>query len=109
MIKVSIKSLLFELIEYGDSNYVKDLEDRKLVIGYYYFINKVIILWYSKEQKIVLISMKETKYIDLGHTTRKIIWLKRFFNELQIEKLISNVTLYSNNEISIILMKNVKS
>lgn len=41
--KASIAPSPFGLIEYGDSSYAGDHEDRKSVMGYYYFINKAII------------------------------------------------------------------
>lgn len=38
-------------------------------------------------------SKTKTKYIALGHKTQKAIWLKWFFNKLQIKKFIFNVIL----------------
>ena len=38
----------YDLIRYGDNNFVKDPEDRKSVMRYYFFLNKAIVLWSSK-------------------------------------------------------------
>lgn len=47
--KAPIALFSFRLIRYGDSSYVRDLEDKKLVMGYYYFFNRAIISWCSKK------------------------------------------------------------
>ena len=41
--KVLITPSLFGLIRYENSSYARDPEDRKFVMGYYYFINRAII------------------------------------------------------------------
>lgn len=41
--KTSIAPFSFGLVRYGDSSYVRDSENRKLVIEYCYFFNGVII------------------------------------------------------------------
>lgn len=61
---------LYGLTRFPDSNLAGDPKDCKLVIGYYFFLNGAVVLWYSKKQKTVSISKTETKYIALGHTTR---------------------------------------
>ena len=53
--KILITLFPFRLIRYGNSNYTKDLKDRKSIIRYCYFINRVVISWFSKKQKTILI------------------------------------------------------
>lgn len=40
---------LFGLVGYADSNFAGDPKDRKSVIGYYFFLNGVIVSWSSKK------------------------------------------------------------
>lgn len=47
--KVPISPLLFGLIGYGDNSYTRDSKNRKSVMEYCYFINEVIVSWYSKK------------------------------------------------------------
>lgn len=47
--KTSTVFFPFGLIGYRNNDYVGDPKDSKLVIGYCYFINKVIISQYSKK------------------------------------------------------------
>lgn len=52
----------------------------------------------------------EAKYIALGHAAQEAISPRRFLHKLQVlTQPINNMTLYDNNEINIILTKNVKS
>ena len=41
--KAPIISFLFRLIGYGDSSYTGDPKDKMFVIGYCYFINRVVV------------------------------------------------------------------
>lgn len=99
----------FGLIGYGDSSYAGDLEDRKSVMGYCYFINGAIVSWCSKKQRTVSTSTTEAEYIALGYAAREAIWLRRFLNELQVSEPIKCITLYGDNETSITLTKNAES
>lgn len=37
-------SLLYGLIEYANSNFAGDLEDRKSVMGHFFFLNRAVVL-----------------------------------------------------------------
>ncbi len=101
---------LFSLIKYRDGSHAGDSEDKKSVMGCYYFFNRAIVFWYNKKQRIVPILITEAKYISLRHAIREAIKLKPFLNELQVvAQLINSMTLYDNNENSILLRKNTKS
>lgn len=42
--EINSKSLaLYRLIEYGDSNFAREPEDKKSVMGYYFFLNRAIV------------------------------------------------------------------
>ena len=101
-------SLWYGFISYADSNFAKDLRDQRSVIGYCFFLNRVVILWNNKNQKIVSISITKVEYIALGHVAREAVWIRSFVNEMNLE-IIKNVTLYGKNEMNITLTKNVES
>ena len=104
-----IRNLLFyRLSSYTNSNFAWNLKDLKSVIGYYYFLNGVVILWKSKKQRIVFIPIAKTKYITLRYVIREVVWIKQFFNKIELE-FVKGVMLNINIEMSIILMKNKKN
>lgn len=100
--------LLYGLIGYTDSNFARNLEDQKSVMGYYFFLNRVVVSWSSKKQRTVSTLITKAEYIALNYVARKAIWIRKFINKIKLE-VVKDFTLYSDNKMSIILTKNAKS
>lgn len=60
---------------YADSSYAGNLEDRKFITGYCFFLGRAIVTWCSKKQHIVFKSTKEAKYMAVSQGARKIVWI----------------------------------
>lgn len=45
----------YDLTGYIDINFVEDLEEHKLVIDYYFFLNGAIVSWNNKKQRTISI------------------------------------------------------
>ncbi len=60
-----------DLIGFADNNLAKDPKDRKLVIGYCFFLNGAIVSWYSKKQRTISTSIMEAEYIALEYASKK--------------------------------------
>lgn len=101
-------SFPYSLISYIDSNFARDPEDCKLLIDYYFFLNRTIVLWSSKKQWTIFILTTKAKYIALGHMAREEVWIKRFINKFELE-VTKKITLHGNNQMSIALTKKVES
>ena len=41
--------LLYGLVDYADSNFARNPENKKLVMGYYFFLNRAMVSWSSKK------------------------------------------------------------
>ena len=100
--------LLYNLISYANSNFIKDSKDYKLVIGYCFFLNGALVLWSSKKQQTIPKLTTKVEYIALGLVAKEAVWIKRFINELEL-KVTKTITLYDNNKMSIAMTKNVAS
>lgn len=98
-----------KIVGYADSSYTRNLEDRKLIIGYCFFLGGEIVTWCSKRQQIVSISISETKYIAISHRAREKAWIRRFLNELISDQALRKMDMLGDNETSLILTKNFKS
>lgn len=72
-IKALITLFLFRLIRYRDSSYTRDLEDKKSIIRYCYFINRVVVSSYSKKQRNISIFTTKVEYIALEHIVQEVI------------------------------------
>lgn len=99
----------FELIGYANSNYAGDPKNRKLVMGYYFFIHRALVSQCNKKQHIISTSTTKAEYIILGHAACESVQIRQFLNKLEIADLISACVLHGDNETSIILTKNAKS
>ena len=75
----------FGVIEYVDSSYTGDLNDRKSITGYCFFLGRDIVTWYSKRQCIVSTSTSEAEYVAMSHGAKEGIWIRRLLNELLSE------------------------
>lgn len=98
----------YGLIGYADSNFARDPEDHKSVMGYCFFLNGAVVSWSSKKQRTVSTSITEVEYITLGHAAREAVWIRRFVNKLEI-KVTEKITLHGDNKMSIALTKNAES
>lgn len=103
------KSPPYNLVDYVDSDFVENLEDQKSVMGYYFFLNRAIVLQSSKKQRTVSTLTTKREYIILGHTAKENMQIKRFINKMRLEKTVKSFMLYENNKMSITLTKNVES
>lgn len=102
--------LLIGLIDFTNSNFAKNLNDWKLVISYCFFLNKVVVSWYDKKQRIILTLTTETEYNIFGHVIKKAVWIQRFINQISLDiTTIVSIIIYNNNEINIALTKNVEN
>lgn len=54
------------VVGYVDSNYVKNLEEKKSITRYWFFLGRVIVTWYNKQQRTVSISILEAKYVAVS-------------------------------------------
>lgn len=61
----------YGFIEYAGSKYAGDHEDCKLVIRYYFYLNRALISWCSKRQQTLLTSTTEAKYIAFRYVAKK--------------------------------------
>ena len=97
----------YGLVEYGDSNFARDPEDRKSVMEYCFFLNGAVVSWSSKKQRTVSTSTTKAEYIAISHVAREGVWIKRFINELLLK--ITGLCLKDNNKASLSLTKNPES
>ena len=69
-------------------------------------INRGAVLWYSKQQEIVLLSTTESKYVALTHTTKEAVWICQLIDQLFgcIVKA-RCIPVYYNNKSTIALTK----
>jgi hypothetical protein len=64
----------FNLVRYSDSDWRRDLDEKKIIIRFVFFIGDTYFTWSSKKQSIVTLSSCEVKYVDVNSIVSHLIW-----------------------------------
>lgn len=94
-----------ELIAYTDSDYARDLDDRKSTSGYVFMLSSGAVSWSSKKQPIVSLSTTEAEFITATSCACQAIWLRRILEALKNVQH-DSTTIYCDNSSAIKLSKN---
>jgi hypothetical protein len=89
---------------YVDSDMAGDKDSRRSTIGYVFTIGGTTVSWISKLKKVVALSTTEAEYVAATESSKEMIWLQRFMEELGKKQ--ENSRLYCDSESSIHLAKN---
>jgi hypothetical protein len=94
-----------KLSSWSDSDYARDLDDRKSTSGYVFMIGTKVVSWPSRKQPIVTLSATEAEFIAAVNSACQGVWLSRILGQID-EKLKECITIYCDNISSIKLSKN---
>lgn len=76
------RSSSLRVVGYTDSDYPRDVNDRKNTSWYVFSLNGVAICWSSRKQDIVTLSSTEAEYVAATSSACHCIWLKGMLQEL---------------------------
>ena len=97
------------LIGYSDVDWGSDLDERKSTSGYAFLLNNGVITWSSKKQPCIALSTMEAEYITCSVAVQEAVWLRRFFQHLEIVKDASNpVTIHCDSTATLAYAKDPK-
>jgi hypothetical protein len=77
-------------------------EDRHAITGYTFLIDSSAVSWSSKWQKIVSLSMTESKYVAAMHSIKEVLWLHSLLSKA-FGSLTTMTTFFSDNQAAIAL------
>ncbi|KAI4334907.1 hypothetical protein L6164_013609 [Bauhinia variegata] len=80
---------------YTDADMVGDVDSRKSTSGYMMTFAGGAVSWQSKLQKCVALSSTKAEYIVITEVGKKLLWMKRFLQELDLSK---NLTFHSSSK-----------
>ena len=93
------------VIGYVDSDYVGDLDTRRLTTGYVFTLVGAPMNWKSTLQSTVALSTTEVKYMTLIKGVNEAIWLGGLLDELGVGQ--KQIFTYSDSQGAICLAKNL--
>ena len=85
-----------DLLEYSDSDYAVDAQERRLILKYAYTLAEDSISWMSRKQKSVAIFITEAEYMIISTCAKKDLWLTQILRDLNRIEYLKN-SLYRIN------------
>ena len=79
-------------------------EDRHAISGYAFILNGSAISWSTKLQEIISLSTTESEYIATTYASKEALWLRSLISQL-FDTILPATTLFSNNQLAIMLTK----
>jgi hypothetical protein len=70
---------------YNDNDWAVNLEDRKSITSFVFYMGNATFTWSSKKQSIVSLSTYEVEYITATSCVCHAIWLRKLLKDLQKE------------------------
>jgi hypothetical protein len=92
------------LVGYADADGSMS-EGRRAITGYTFLIDGGAVSWSSKKQEIVSLSTMESEYVTATHGMKEALWLRNLLGEV-FEPLSDATTLFSDNQLAIVLTRN---
>lgn len=90
---------IFSVIGFTNSDYVRDLEDRKSTSGFVFFLNDSVIAWSIKKQTIVALSTTEAKFVAATSCACQGMWFRSILEELGYPQKNSMIINCDNNSV----------
>ena len=86
------------MIGYSDADLGSNLDGCKSTFGYAFLLNNGAITWSSNKQPCIALSTMEAEYVACSAAVQKVVWLRSFFQNLEVVKDASNlVTVHCNS------------
>jgi hypothetical protein len=95
----------FNLVGYSDSDWGRDLDERKSTTGFVFFMGNTSFTWSSKKQSIVTLSSCEAEYVAANSAVCHLIWLRNMLKHLGFPQE-DPTKIYIDNQSAIALAKN---
>src|ERR1044072_8365062 len=74
------------VVRFVDSDYGRDLDDRRSTTGYVFTLAGGPICWKSSVQSIVAMSTIEAEYMAVAEAAKEALWLTGLVRELGVEQ-----------------------
>jgi transposase InsO family protein len=84
------------LIGFVDADWAGDVNSRRSISGYVFFLNGTPISWTAKKQPSISLSSTESEYMASSHATREAVYLRQFLTEIGFRQNIPTPILVDN-------------
>jgi hypothetical protein len=74
------------LVGFSDSDWARDVDDRRSISGYVFQLGGSTVSWASKKQPTVAASSTEGEYMALSYASKQAMWIRRFLTEIGLDQ-----------------------
>jgi transposase InsO family protein len=71
-----------QILGYSDANFARDIDTRKSITGYCFFMGKSLISWNTRKQPTVALNTAEAEYMALSAASNEALWLRRLSQDI---------------------------
>lgn len=93
------------MLAYTDSDYARDLDDRRSTSGYVFMLNGGAVTWSSKKQPMVTLSTTEAEYVAAASCACQWLWMRQILENIHGNQG-NSIKVMCNNSSTIKLAKN---
>ncbi|KAJ3691578.1 hypothetical protein LUZ61_020742 [Rhynchospora tenuis] len=76
----------FDLVGYTDSDWCRDIDDRKSTAGFVFYMGDTAFTWVLKKQPIVTLSTCEAEYVAASSCVCHAIWLRKLLKDMNFAR-----------------------
>src|SRR6202042_3370483 len=95
-----------DLVGHSDADWASDIETRRSITGYIFYLGSGPISWKSKFQPTIALSTTEAEYMALCAAIQEGLWLRAFLSELCLPVSCSPIRIHEDNQGCIALANN---
>ena len=103
--KLQLGGQNIKLVGFCDADWAGDVNDRRSTTGYAFIFGDGVVLWSSKRQLTMALSITKAKYMAASHCTREAIWLRQLLDDVRC-KYDECTLIMCDNQGAIALAKN---
>lgn len=94
-----------DLIGWTEADWADDEDTRRSTSGFVFEVAGGAVLWSSKRQPTVALSMAEAELMAASNATKEAIWLRTLLGDMGYEQITAN-TMYEDNNACILISRN---
>ncbi|RVW16805.1 Retrovirus-related Pol polyprotein from transposon RE1 [Vitis vinifera] len=89
---------------YTDADWAGNVDDRKNTSGGCFYIGNCLVVWMSKKQNSISLSIAEAEYIATGSCCSQLLWIKQILRDYRIDQ--GTIVVFCDNTSVINISKN---
>lgn len=97
-----------DLTGFTDSDWGRDLDDRRSISGYMFRLGQAVFCWSSAKQKSMAHSSCDGEYMAMAYGLKQVLWLRPLLDEIGLQTKNQPTPLFVDNQAAIAISKDAR-